>query len=326
MKKEFEHVAHSQLEHLNVLLVRMGERAVHIHRELELGLVLEGRVSVSVEQQRAELDRGGLYLVNPMEPHEFLAEGSGALILAIQLSPSLSGIMHPEGENMRFGAGLKLSESAGMDEEELGLLREICLLLAGQYLSRRDNYEFGCLALAALLLQRLAAKLGWAAAEGEELDSARRRGERLFEMTEYIERNFQRKLLLSEIAEREGLTLSYLSHFFKDSMGVTFQEYLSRCRFEHACRLLEKTDRSILDISLESGFSDVRYFNRMFLEHYGCPPGAFRARTEGRARDLSVGAGSEYIYPGQEALELIGTVAKDFLPPDGGFTLGKIFR
>ena len=45
---------------------------------------------------------------------------------------------------------------------------------------------------------------------------------------DYIDENFRRKLLLGEIARREGLTMPYLSHLFKDTLGMSFQEYLKK--------------------------------------------------------------------------------------------------
>ena len=40
MEKEYEVVSHPHLNHINAFLVRMVERSTHIHRDLELGMVL----------------------------------------------------------------------------------------------------------------------------------------------------------------------------------------------------------------------------------------------------------------------------------------------
>jgi len=60
-----------------------------------------------------------------------------------------------------------------------------------------------------------------------------------------------------------------------------FQEYLGEVRFEYASQLVASTNRGILDICLESGFSDVRYLNKAFLRHYGCTPKAYRQSCRG---------------------------------------------
>lgn len=92
----------------------------------------------------------------------------------------------------------------------------------------------------------------------------------------YIDIHSGEKLLLSEIAEKENLNLYYLSHLFKNSFGMPFQEYLSRVRCEKARKQLILTDLSLLDICIGCGFSDPKYFNRDFRRQYGCTPRQYR--------------------------------------------------
>lgn len=130
---------------------------------------------------------------------------------------------------------------------------------------------------------------------------------------DYIDENFRRKLLLGEIARREGLTMSYLSHLFKDTLGMSFQEYLKKRRFEYARSLLLGTRKSLLDISLESGFSDARYMIRMFAEEFGCSPREYRRKNasgeaaEGGARDTA-----QTILGAGDAIRVLQTAQEEF--------------
>ena len=321
MKKEFEVVSHSQLRDLNVLLVHLAERAVHLHRELEIGLILEGEVELQAKNDARRLAAGEIYLVNPMEPHEFVSKDE-ALILAVQLSPQLGEQFYPEAVNMRFSGESALGCFYAGKPRHYRLLRGLCLELAQAFLSREESYEFKCFALAALLLRQLTVHVPWTVLSTEDSLSARQRAERIFAVTDYVQRNFTRKLLLGEIAEREKLSLSYLSHFFKDTMGVTFQDYLNSTRFEYACGLLEKTDRSILDISVSSGFSDVRYFSNMFRKHFGCSPSSYRSGSHSRSRRIApISSSSQYIYPAEEALELLSPFREALMKEDGDILL-----
>ena len=54
-------------------------------------------------------------------------------------------------------------------------------------------------------------------------------------------------MLLGDLAEEMGVSLYYLSHFFKENFGMPFQEYLSRLRCEKARHDLLMTDLSLLD-------------------------------------------------------------------------------
>lgn len=326
MQKEFEVISHSQLDYINVFLVGIAERAVHLHQDLEIGLVTEGSVTVSTNHSRRLFTAGEAYLINPMEPHEFISAGGDAVILAIQLFPGFGRHFFPDAAAIRFASQPELGSVYAENSRRFLLLKSICLLLAESYLARGENYEFRCLSLASSLLQQLTENVPWSVMSVEDSLSAKQRAERIFSITDYIQRNFNRKLLLSEIALREKLTLSYLSHFFKDTMGVTFQEYLNRVRFDHACMLLEKTERSILDISVSSGFSDVRYFNRMFQLHHGCSPSAYRADRGSRSPRISPSSTTtQYFFPPEEALERLRPLRAKALAGLGGISAGDIF-
>ena len=130
-----------------------------------------------------------------------------------------------------------------------------------------------------------------------------------------IDENFRRKLLLGEIARREGLTMPYLSHLFKDTLGMSFQEYLKKRRFEYARSLLLGTRKSLLDISLESGFSDARYMIRMFEGEFGCTPREYRRKIGPVQASQSAGQGDvQNILDPQAALRLLDEFRGERLP------------
>ena len=83
-----------------------------------------------------------------------------------------------------------------------------------------------------------------------------------------------------QVADR--LDLYYLSHFFKKCFGMTFQNYLLKIRCENARQLLLLSELSLLDISISSGFSDPKYFNKGFLQQYGCTPKEYRTNFKNK--------------------------------------------
>ena len=95
-------------------------------------------------------------------------------------------------------------------------------------------------------------------------------------ISQYIEQHAGEKLLLSDIAARENLSLYYLSHLFKETFGMPFQTYLLKIRCENARRLLLLTDLSLLDICISCGFSDPKYFNKGFRQQYQLSPKEYR--------------------------------------------------
>ena len=103
--------------------------------------------------------------------------------------------------------------------------------------------------------------------------------ERVRRIASYIDEHYNEKLLLQDIAETEDLSLTYLSHFFKDHFQMSFQEYLMHLRCEKARQLLLLTDHNLLEISMECGFSDIKYLNKGFQAIYGTHPRDFRLQV-----------------------------------------------
>lgn len=305
MPREYEIVPHSRLPFLNAFLVRLSERTPHIHRELELGMVLEDSVVLHINNADTLLEKGDLYLINSMESHAFFTQGKGALLLALQLSPSLFTPIFPEAAGIRYPAGANLRKSFGNQPEKYHQLCQDCILLAYHYLQGQSDSGFPCYSLCISMLTLLQENTPWQVLKKESYLPIKQRAERMLSIMDYIDENFQRKLLLGEIAQRENLSLTYLSHAFQNTLGMTFQGYLNQKRFEYACQLLTTTDRKILDISLSSGFSDVRYFNRMFQDRFGCSPKAYRR-----------GGGSPSVR-----LQLLSNSTQDFFTPEHALTM-----
>ncbi len=88
---------------------------------------------------------------------------------------------------------------------------------------------------------------------------------------------------LSDFGKGHGLNVRYLSRFFKDSMGITFSRYLSSVRTRRAEYLITHTEKSLLDVCIECGFSNSSAFNKAFFEDYDCRPSEYKElSTHGR--------------------------------------------
>ncbi|TQB46456.1 helix-turn-helix transcriptional regulator, partial [Enterococcus faecalis] len=104
--------------------------------------------------------------------------------------------------------------------------------------------------------------------------------ERLRRMIDYIQQHFHEKLLLADLAKQEDLSINYLSHFFQNHLGMSFQNYLNHIRCEKARSLIKNTEMSLLTISEACGFSDLRYLNRAFGHIYHLTPKEYRKQLQ----------------------------------------------
>lgn len=98
-----------------------------------------------------------------------------------------------------------------------------------------------------------------------------------FEIREYVDRNLNHpNLSLSMVADRFGVSVAYVSRFFKDYFHYNFKEYIQWKRMEMAKRLLEKEKQTIGEIAREIGYGDVHSFIKVFKKLEGITPGQFR--------------------------------------------------
>ena len=73
----------------------------------------------------------------------------------------------------------------------------------------------------------------------------------------------------------------YFSKVFKEEAGENFIEYLTRTRIGNAKEFLKRSELSIKEICLMSGYGDPNYFSRIFKKQEGVTPSEYRERLGG---------------------------------------------
>lgn len=91
-----------------------------------------------------------------------------------------------------------------------------------------------------------------------------------------IQIDYGKDVTLSTIAEKYKINSSYFSKKFKELIGENFVDCLTNIRVEASKELLKKTDKPIKDIAIEVGFKDSKYFSKVFAQHLGLNPSAYR--------------------------------------------------
>jgi len=81
---------------------------------------------------------------------------------------------------------------------------------------------------------------------------------------------------LPDLAKQCGLSPGRFMRAFKKSFGVPVHRYLLQRRIQAAKSMLLHSDKSLLTVALEVGFSDQPAFNRSFREIVGTSPGQWR--------------------------------------------------
>ncbi len=98
----------------------------------------------------------------------------------------------------------------------------------------------------------------------------------------YIRDNLDSPIHLPQVAAHSGVSQHHFSRLFKSSTGMSFTEYVARCRIELAKTELLKPYARVTEIAFDVGFQSLSQFNRSFSRVVGETPTSYRRRKLGR--------------------------------------------
>ena len=101
---------------------------------------------------------------------------------------------------------------------------------------------------------------------------------RLQRLEAFVQQNFADPISLAEGARQACLTRCYFSTYFRRSLGIGFQQWLTCLRIHRATSELTRTDWPVTEIAWAVGFQDMTTFTRAFRRITGTTPSRFRRR------------------------------------------------
>jgi AraC family transcriptional regulator len=95
--------------------------------------------------------------------------------------------------------------------------------------------------------------------------------------TELLRADVSEPWSLSGLASAVDIHPMHLTREFRRTHGQSIGQYVRRLRVELASRELARTDRSLSEVALSSGFADLPHLTRIFRRLTGMTPGRYRA-------------------------------------------------
>ncbi|MBD5538342.1 MAG: AraC family transcriptional regulator [Lachnospiraceae bacterium] len=99
----------------------------------------------------------------------------------------------------------------------------------------------------------------------------------------YMETNYGKNLTLEELAQKAHLSTAYFSRLFSAQLGKSFSEYLGDIRLRHVQILLTQSDKSVMDIAMETGYCNGDYLSAQFRKKVGMTPSEYRKKHRATA-------------------------------------------
>lgn len=93
---------------------------------------------------------------------------------------------------------------------------------------------------------------------------------------DFMEQHLDMPMTLDALAARAGQSVPYYSKLFKERTNQSPMAYFIQLKIRKACELLDQTELSISEITMELGYTDPYYFSRLFKKVQGCAPQLYR--------------------------------------------------
>lgn len=249
----------------------------HYHPEIEITWILKSEGQRLIGDTLSPFSAGDFVLIGSNVPHQFRNwENEHAHSMVIQFKRELFGdtfLDLPEFEKIKAlldnaARGLSFSDKTRAHAQNkmraifkapFGPSRIFNLLELLQILSEDENSE------------RIASSAYSEPVKLKKID-------RLQRVLNFLETNWQDQISLEEAAKVAALHPQSMSRFFRQHLGMNFQEYLIQLRISRAARLLLETEETVVNIAFQCGFNNLANFNRHFQSAYKMPPSAYRRK------------------------------------------------
>lgn len=250
--------------------------AAHWHDHVELNVLLDGRMTYLFNGGQVQVKAGQLALFWAAIPHQTILVSPDAPVICIYL-PLVDFLGLPLDQSARqavmqgafvkervAGQGASLTASQWLEEWETGgeLRRQLVC----------DEVK---LAVRRLILDEADAPAP-AAIFGVPHNQAVGHAQRI---TAVINERYDETLTLTSLSKLAGVHPATANRAFRDVLGISVVEYLTRYRLARAMQRLAETDDGVLDIALDCGFGSNSRFYEIFRQRTGTTPRQFRTST-----------------------------------------------
>lgn len=246
---------------------------IHWHRDVEITYLFKGTCKAAINGNGVMLSSGDLFIVNGGDTHYFNLNNNGSICdaLVIILPYNLLKKISPEIDQNRFVINTGESHYPKL----ISLINKILELTDT---SKEDNLVY--LKINSILYEIIYMLFTYyyvPLTPAYTLTGTRSIGiDRCKDILDYIDENYREDITLSSVSEHCHLTREYISRTMKNNLGITFKQYLTDVRLNYACLLLLESQKSILQISMDSGFPNCKSFITAFSKKYSLTPQLYR--------------------------------------------------
>lgn len=259
---------------------------LHWHREIELFVLTKGRLEIQVDDNTYILEEGEGIFINSGVYHSAKAlELDGCSFFAVVFSHEfLNPDLHSHFGKQYIRPVLEkkilftpvLKTSVEWQSKVLELLHEINTI-------REDHILEKELMIKARMYSIWELYYNHAEKDESKLAKPSINQERMKPVLDYISNHYSDELTLTELANLIPMSEGQFCRVFHETTKRTPMQYIMRYRIMQSCQLLTESTKKISEIANLSGFNNISYYNKVFLQTIGCTPKQYRSNTSKRS-------------------------------------------
>lgn len=259
---------------------------LHFHNHLEIGFCYSGKGTLTLEDED-RIFTGGMFSVIPKNfPHTTNSDGetlSSWEYLFIDADTFLAEFYHDNpimADRMIRRVNRKVHFCKVTEMPEMvELIHQIMEIMR----NRRELYLEEAKGIVLALLVEIAR---WNKVEGEAEGKPVGNSSLISPALDYISEFPDQQIRIEELAQMCHISETHFRRSFSECMNMTPVEYINWVRIKTACDELKKTNDSIGDIAVRTGFTTLSTFNRNFQKVMGISPHKWRKNPEHYERKL----------------------------------------
>lgn len=272
MRKNYEIANFDTHMPLRCTMQQIGYIENHMHDYFEVDLVLSGRCTVVVDGHSYTLGPEDVITIDGHTSHEL--RSTECTFICVQFEQSIFEQTLPDPQHPQFFC----NSAVQGDNAAFASIRTLVARIIKNNADQQTGYELRNWAYIYQLMDVMYNNFRLHRTHAQDVQS-HRHAARVTQIARLVREHHTENLSLSRLAEMIHLSAPYLSKFFDQQFGMTFLNYLTQIRLNHAVDELLNTEKIIEDVSADSGFPNSHAFVQAFKKEFGVLPSVYRRQN-----------------------------------------------
>lgn len=261
----------------------------HWHKALEFYYVIEGVLTIGVENEIINISQGEIYIIDSGLIHYVLSSpGSERIVFLIE--PHMFEERKNNDDilnNVSKIFQMINPHSKNWDRKTQKEMGSLMLRLHKELSSKNKGYKYMVRSIVYHMLVMIEREVP--KEKTENLLTGKVNNQEIIDklniVYNYIEHHYHEDISLNKMANLVGYSPSYFSRFFKKHTNKTFMEFVNEFRINRAKWLLTTSSKQISDVAHASGFNSRKTFHHVFKENTKMSPLEYRDIMQKKSHD-----------------------------------------